>query len=194
MRNLDELFTALANSDFRSKQHLKGKDLQYLHDKGLPLILDHARDFIAKRLAPAKIANDGKQTPFRGHPVFVGQHATACCCRECLHKWHGIEPGRELTAKEQDYLIEVLARWLCMEEKLPRKQKSTKRRQMTLPGFWAETEYLSIGQDVVSHLSAHHKLNLAIGQGTEFCLQRQGNARENIDQFRIEMATAVVPE
>lgn len=135
MRELDELFAALVNSDFRSKQHLKGKDLQYLYDKGLPIILDHARDFISQRLAPAVIANDGKQTPYRGHPVFVGQHATACCCRECLHKWHGIEPGRALTADEQDYLIKVLAYWLRLEMKRCARPQNNGPQQMVLPGF-----------------------------------------------------------
>ncbi|MGY6277557.1 DUF4186 domain-containing protein [Methylomonas sp. MgM2] len=135
MRELDELFVALSHSDFRSKQHLKGKDLQYLYDKGMPLVLSHARDFIGKRLAPAVIANDGKQTPFRGHPVFVGQHATACCCRGCLQQWHGIAPGRELTADEQDYLIEVLAHWLNMELERFGQIPDLGPKQMSLPGF-----------------------------------------------------------
>lgn len=39
-------------------------------------MLAHPRDFIAKRPAPAIPANDGKQTPFRGYPVFGAQHAT----------------------------------------------------------------------------------------------------------------------
>ena len=34
-------------------------------------IRQHAEDFISKREAPAYIANDGKQTPMRGHPVFI---------------------------------------------------------------------------------------------------------------------------
>lgn len=55
--------------------------------------LSHARDFVGKRLAPAVIENDGKQTPMRGHPVFIAQQATATCCRECLRKWHNIETG-----------------------------------------------------------------------------------------------------
>lgn len=38
-------------------------------EKGLPTIRKHAEDFVAKRLAPAVIPNDGKQTPMRGHPV-----------------------------------------------------------------------------------------------------------------------------
>jgi len=42
---------------------------------------------------PAYIVNDGKQTPMRGHPVFIAQHATATCCRECIRKWHKIVVG-----------------------------------------------------------------------------------------------------
>lgn len=36
-------------------------------------------EIIFKREAPAFIQNDGKQTPTKGHPVFVAQHATATC-------------------------------------------------------------------------------------------------------------------
>ena len=115
MRNLDDLFAALAKSAFRRSFHLRGKDLAYLHDKGLPVVLEHAEDFIGKRLAPATIRNDGKQTPYRGHPVFVAQHATACCCRGCLEKWHRIPPGRALTAEETAYVLAVLERWLRQE-------------------------------------------------------------------------------
>lgn len=75
-------------------------------------MLSHAADFVDQRLAPAHIANDGKQTPYRGHPVFVAQHATACCCRSCLQKWHRIPAGRALSAEETAYVLSVLQRWL----------------------------------------------------------------------------------
>lgn len=112
MRDLDELFAALHKSDFRRSFRLRGKDLDYLHSKGLSVVLAHAEDFIARRLAPAVIPNDGKQTPFRGHPVFVAQHATACCCRGCLEKWHRIPAGRALTEEEQKHVLATLERWL----------------------------------------------------------------------------------
>lgn len=112
MRDLDDLFSGLAKSAFRSKFHLNGKDFDYLHNKGIATVLSHAEDFIGKRLAAAEPVNDGKQTPFRGHPVFVAQHATACCCRGCLEKWHRIPQGRELSAEEQSYICKVLGRWL----------------------------------------------------------------------------------
>jgi hypothetical protein len=112
MKDLDKLFAALAQSTFRSGFQLRDKDLVYLQQKGLSTVLDHAEDFIAKRLAPSIISNDGKQTPMRGHPVFVAQHATACCCRGCLQKWHQIPQGSELTLAEQAYIVVVLERWL----------------------------------------------------------------------------------
>jgi hypothetical protein len=115
VRDKEQLFAALAKSTFRGKFHLQAKDMQYLQAKGLPTILETARDFVGKRLAPALIPNDGKQTPYRGHPVFVAQHATACCCRGCLQKWHGIGQGRMLSDEEQHYVVEVLSHWLRQE-------------------------------------------------------------------------------
>ncbi len=75
-------------------------------------MLDHAADFVAKRLAPAARVNDGKQTPMRGHPVFIAQHATATCCRSCLAKWHGIAAGMPLSENEQCHVVVAIARWL----------------------------------------------------------------------------------
>ena len=74
---LKQLFAGLSKSSFRSRFHLKEQDKEYVRQKGLDKIQEHAQDFIEKRLAPAVIPNDGKQTPMRGHPVFIAQHATA---------------------------------------------------------------------------------------------------------------------
>ena len=86
-----------------------------LKEKGLDVIREHARDFIAKREVPAMIPNDGKQTPMRGHPVFVAQHATATCCRECIRKWHKIQPGKELSQVQKEYLVDVIMTWIEKE-------------------------------------------------------------------------------
>ncbi len=32
----------------------------------------------------------------KGHPVFVAQHATATCCRECIRKWHKNTTGKRV--------------------------------------------------------------------------------------------------
>lgn len=115
MRNLDEVFSALTQSRFRGSFVLSSKERDYIAARGKATVLDHARDFVAQRLAPSEPRNDGKQTPFRGHPVFVAQHATATCCRGCLAKWHKIEPGRPLTDEEQAHVVAAIARWLEME-------------------------------------------------------------------------------
>lgn len=112
-----QLFERLAQSDFRRSFHLKPKDLAYIREKGLDTIRKHATDFVAKRLAPADIPNDGKQTPMRGHPVFLAQHATACCCRGCFQKWHHIPAGRALSPVEQKYAVSVLMEWIERELK-----------------------------------------------------------------------------
>ncbi|MFL5481750.1 MAG: DUF4186 domain-containing protein [Gemmatimonadaceae bacterium] len=112
MRDVDELFSALTRSSFRQGFRLGAKEKAYLEDKGLPTVLGHAHNFIEQRLAPAEPKNDGKQTPWKGHPVFVAQHATATCCRGCLAKWHRIDKGHALTPDEQAHTVEVIERWL----------------------------------------------------------------------------------
>ena len=119
MRDPEEVFAALARSAFRRRFRLGGAERDYLRDKGLPTILEHARDFIGKRLAPAEPVNDGRQTPWRGHPVFVAQHATATCCRTCLRKWHGVAKGHALTPEEQAHIVAVIARWLQAQPSEP---------------------------------------------------------------------------
>lgn len=112
MRELNEVFQNLQNSAFRRRFRLKGRELDYFHRQGLPTVLEHAAQFIDQRLAPASPPNDGKQTPFRNHPVFVAQHATATCCRSCLEKWHHIPRGAELTPEQKAHVLAALERWL----------------------------------------------------------------------------------
>lgn len=108
----NELFTRLSRSDFRSRFHLTEKDKAYVREKGMDTIRSHARDFVEKRLSSEAPENDGKQTPMKGHPVFIAQHATACCCRGCLEKWHNIPSGKVLTQAEQEYITDVLMEWI----------------------------------------------------------------------------------
>lgn len=112
--DIASLFLRLSHSKFRSSFYLNQKDRDIIANKGLATIREHAHQIIAKRLAPAVIPNDGKQTPMRHgtSPVFIAQHATACCCRGCLEKWHHIPKGRALTTQEQNYVVDVLMHWI----------------------------------------------------------------------------------
>lgn len=114
---MEEIWTRLSKSKFRSRWHLKEKEINYIKEKGLDVIRSHAEDFIKKRLAPAVIPNDGKQTPMKGHPVFITQHATATCCRGCLEKWHHIKKGHQLTEQEQEYIVNIIMTWIQKEMK-----------------------------------------------------------------------------
>jgi len=110
--NLQQLFSRLAKSKFRSSFKLGKTERAYLQDKGLRVIEKHARNFVKERLTPALPKNDGKQTPMKNHPVFIAQHATATCCRKCLAKWHRIAIGKELNQKQVDYVVSVIMCWL----------------------------------------------------------------------------------
>ena len=115
MRDTDSLFHALSQSSFRRRCRLNARDRAYLDDKGLSVVLVHARRLIDQRIRPAHPQNDGKQTPMRGHPVFVAQHATATCCRSCLQNWHSINKAHGLTDEEMEHVIAVLGRWLSTQ-------------------------------------------------------------------------------
>lgn len=108
----NDIFTRLSKSKFRSSFHLSPKDIDYITKKGLSEIENHASKFIQDRLAPANLKNDGKQTPYHGHPVFIAQHATATCCRSCLAKWHNISASKTLTKEEQQYVVSIIMKWI----------------------------------------------------------------------------------
>ena len=108
----------LSKSKFRSSFHLNKKMKEYVQEKGIEKIKNDGIELITKRLAPGDISNDGKQTPMRQvHPIFIAQHACACCCRGCLEKWHHIPKGRELTKDEIEYIINILMEWIKREIK-----------------------------------------------------------------------------
>ncbi len=111
-RSIQDLLAALARSEFRSRFRLGSKERTYLEEKGIEVILQHARQFVQERLGPANPVNDGKQTPMRNHPVFVAQHATGACCRGCLAKWHGIPAGSPLDDGQIEYIVSVIGEWL----------------------------------------------------------------------------------
>lgn len=110
--DLDEAFRRLSRSAFRRKFRLVGKERAYLETWGMAHVLKQAEEILRKRVAPAAVPNDGRQTPWRNHPVFVAQHATATCCRGCLAKVHEIAAGHTLTAEEMRYVLAILERWL----------------------------------------------------------------------------------
>ena len=119
MQTKQQALEKLKKSKFRASFQLKEKDRKYIEEKGMDTIRSHARDFLRERLAPAVIPNDGKQTPMKGHPVFIAQHATACCCRGCLNKWYKVPKGVELTPEQQEKIVNLLMYWIEDQMKEP---------------------------------------------------------------------------
>ena len=115
MNNIDLILEKLSKSKFRSSFHLKPKDYSYINDKGLDIVKKHAYDFINQRLKDVTKVNDGKQTPMKGHPVFIAQHACALCCRGCLEKWYHIPKEKILNDEEIDFIVNVIMAWIAKE-------------------------------------------------------------------------------
>ena len=101
----------LSKSKFRSSFKLSEKEISYIKKVGIENITKHTYEFINKRLKDLN-DNDGKQTPMKGHPVFIAQHATATCCRSCLLKWHNIPKNRKLKDNEINFIVELIMNWI----------------------------------------------------------------------------------
>ncbi|MBP3308933.1 MAG: DUF4186 domain-containing protein [Clostridia bacterium] len=109
---VEEALARLKKSPFRRKFHLGKSERDYVREKGIEKIREHAEEFIRARLAPATPKSDGRQTPMRGHPVFIAQHACACCCRGCLEKWYRVKRGTPLTETDQSRIVNLLIAWI----------------------------------------------------------------------------------
>lgn len=110
---MDVLEQRLSKSKFRERFHLKDDDKYYVYTRGLGTIRNQAFKFANERLKDP--LNDGKQTPMKGHPVFIAQHHTATCCRGCMEKWHHIEKTHPLTSAEIAYVVDVIMRYIEKE-------------------------------------------------------------------------------
>lgn len=112
---IKNILDRLSKSKFRSSFNLKDKDILYIEDKGIDKIRNHAYDFVTKRLADTSNVTDGKQTPMKGHPVFIAQHATGTCCRRCLEKWHYISKNKNMTDDDIKYVVDIIMSWIEKE-------------------------------------------------------------------------------
>ena len=107
-----DLSKRLTASPFRSRFRLKGKDARILPKKGNDRILLETEQILTQRIADAFPFKDGRQTPMRGYPIFIAQHACGICCRSCLEKWHHIPKGRPLTRAEIEKLSWCITAWI----------------------------------------------------------------------------------
>ncbi|MDO5444675.1 MAG: DUF4186 domain-containing protein [Eubacteriales bacterium] len=128
MQTIKEALAKLDKSKFRSKFRLTMMERIYVKDKGMVTIRRHAVSLIASRLAPAHPVNDGSQTPYNGHPVFVAQHATACCCRKCLEKWYKVPQNIDLSESAQQKIVNLIMAWISREMERPEPKPRVKEK------------------------------------------------------------------
>lgn len=117
MSVIDDKINSLAMSKFRGSFHLRKYMIDYINKKGLEQIEKDAYYFIETRLSDTSKVKDGAQTPMKGHPVFLAQHATATCCRSCFNKWYHIPKDRILTSHEIDFAVALIMAWIKKELK-----------------------------------------------------------------------------
>ena len=99
--------------DGRLEKFVLGEpEQEYVTSRGMDILRLHATDFVNKRLAPASPKNDGRQTPTKGHPVFIAQHATGCNDRDSLEKFFGIKKGKELSEAQVNKIVDAILRWI----------------------------------------------------------------------------------
>jgi hypothetical protein len=102
----------LAEDGRLEKFELGEPEQEYVTSRGMDILRLHATDFVNKRLAPANPKNDGRQTPTKGHPVFIAQHACGCNDRDALEEFFGYEKGRELTEEEVSTIVDAILSWI----------------------------------------------------------------------------------
>ena len=104
---------AKLDRDGRSAKFTLGEaEVEYIQSRGIDILRLHATDFIQKRIAPAEPKNDGHQTPTKGHPVFIAQHACGCNDRDTVETFFSLKKGKQLSEKEVTLIVDVLISWM----------------------------------------------------------------------------------
>ncbi len=111
-KDWDALKKKLSTDGRFGKFTLGDPEKEYVTSRGMDILRLHATDFVNKRLAPAEPKNDGRQTPTKGHPVFIAQHATGCNDRDSLEEFFGIKKGIALSKAQVDKIVDAILRWI----------------------------------------------------------------------------------
>ena len=111
MKEISQTLIKLQKSKFRRGFDLEESDKAYIDKKGLEKIKEDAENFLVQKIK-IRPKNDGRQTPWKGHPTFIAQHATATCCRKCMEKWYGIDKRKTLSDEEIRFFKELIVEWI----------------------------------------------------------------------------------
>jgi len=140
---INQALVKLSRSKFRGRFKLNDEMRTFVDASGIEEIRTFAVERIAQRLAPALPERDGHQTPLKGHPVFLAQHATATCCRSCLNHWWKVPIGIELSDVRQGKAVNLIMAWIEMQmnggvEELKRKMPP---EELSSIPFWSGAKF-----------------------------------------------------
>ena len=111
-KKIEEVFSKLNKTGRISNFSLGDAEIEYVSSRGIEILRLHATDFIQKRIAPKEPKNDGYQTPAKGHPVFLAQHACGCNDIDSVEQFFGFKKGSLLKEKEVNLIVDVIVSWL----------------------------------------------------------------------------------
>ena len=84
---------------------------------GVVAVRAGVREYLRKKIGPARIFRDGTQTPKKDSVIHFAQHATATCCRKCLDYWYDIPQGRDLTDAELTFCEGLVQSYMDTRQK-----------------------------------------------------------------------------
>jgi hypothetical protein len=127
-----DVFKRLKKSSICNKFTLKEHEWNYLANRGLDAVLLEGRSIIIHRFSEDDSNHNCKNSPLRHHPVLVALHATGCCCRSSLFKWHGVDKEMELREKDIFYILLIIKEWFVREERPRKLSTDIESKQLTL--------------------------------------------------------------
>jgi hypothetical protein len=112
---IPQALVKLSRSKFRGRFKLDLEMRNMINENGIEAMRVFVQERVKNFLAPMIPLNDGHQTPLRGHPVFIAQHATATCCRTCLNHWWRVKKGVALDQTQQEKCVNLIMTWIEMQ-------------------------------------------------------------------------------
>ena len=108
----NSILLQLSKSPFHNEIYLTQKEKKYYLARSREELRKETEEIIRKSLEKVISPEKDSHTRQWGHPAYVAQRATACCCRKCLYQWHNIPTNRRMTENEVRYVVDLLMEWM----------------------------------------------------------------------------------
>lgn len=90
---------------------LEDHDIQLIREKGIKEMKEQAENIVKNKV----IEEDTGKIPRAGNPVYKAIHACRAGSRKELYLAHSIPREKELSQKQIDSIVNLLARWIARE-------------------------------------------------------------------------------